>query len=451
MLRVAIISTFLFLSVSTGILYYQWDHYEKQEKANTVLEHEIDAQFLGKELVLEHRVKGASLEKYTIHLPDRLKQFTCGKKKECVVRHENGKTIIQFNKMGEAVLSYRISIGKRIDPLWLEKWFITFDTVQPQHIYVQLTDGAHQRGTWVAGASLIGQVQKKTFSFYMWEQKSGNAFPLYFQSVPLQRKHENGIDLYTTKQNQLDRSLLSFLQARADIQTIVVTPFSVEYVTPTFLVISENVSHSSLKTKYANVYLRERFPNSSLDEWIWELLASLMTKQLPASAKAKAAFNELQTTLTAEELHSFWKEIKNKQGQSLSKEKLDHILGDVYGGNTTFFVENGQELVFTEEKALFVNNHKLENAKVLMKNGEQLIPFTEVMKTLGYTLKRSGNALFIEKNGQRWRFFIEPIEPNNNAVIRQWNGKLYIERTTFPKWFDVYVSETSKEIHVIGQ
>jgi hypothetical protein len=451
MLRVAMISIFLFLSVSTGIVYYQWDDYQKHEKMNTVLEHEINVQLLGEDLALEHRVKGATSEKYTIQLPKRLKQFTCQKKKDCIVRNKDGKTTIQFNKTGEAVLSYRISIGKLTDPLWLEKWFITFDTAQPQHIYVQLTDATHKKGTWVAGASLIGQAQKKTFSFYMWEQKNGKPFPLYFQSVPLQLKHENEMVIYTTKPNKLDRSFLSFLQTKGDIQTIVVTPFSVEYIWPTFLVIPENVSYSSLKAKYANVYLREHFPNSSLDGWIWELLVSLMTKQLPTSSKAKAAFNELQTTLKTEALHSFWQEVEKKQGQSLSKERLDEILGDVYGGNTTFFAENGQELVFTEQKALFVNNRKLENVKVFMKDGRQLIPFIEVMEALGYKLKRSGNALFIEKNGKRWRFFIESNEPANNVVIRQWNGRLYIERTTFPQWFDVYVSETSKEIHIIGQ
>lgn len=104
-------------------------------------------------------------------------------------------------------------------------------------------------------------------------------------------------------------------------------------------------------------------------------------------------------------------------------------------------------MTFTERKMLVVNDVQLPNARVLLKDGQQLFPFIPVMRTLGYTVNRSGEAIFIEKDGERWRFFIN----GTNAVIQQWDGSLYIERTEFPKWFSVYISEMAEEIHVVGQ
>lgn len=104
-------------------------------------------------------------------------------------------------------------------------------------------------------------------------------------------------------------------------------------------------------------------------------------------------------------------------------------------------------MTFTERKMLVVNDVKLPNAHVLLKDDQQLFPFIPIMRTLGYTVQRSGEAVFIEKGNGRWRFFTNSA----NAVIREWNGTLYIERTEFPKWFSVYISETAEEIHVVGQ
>ncbi|KHF29829.1 hypothetical protein LR68_01308 [Anoxybacillus sp. BCO1] len=104
-------------------------------------------------------------------------------------------------------------------------------------------------------------------------------------------------------------------------------------------------------------------------------------------------------------------------------------------------------MTFTERKMLVVNEVKLPTAHVLLKDGQQLFPFVPIMRTLGYTVQRSGEAVFIEKDGARWRFFIN----GTKTVVQQWNGTLYMERTEFPKWFSVYISETSEEIRVIGQ
>ncbi len=61
-------------------------------------------------------------------------------------------------------------------------------------------------------------------------------------------------------------------------------------------------------------------------------------------------------------------------------------------------------MTFTERKMLVVNEVKLPTAHVLLKDGQQLFPFVPIMRTLGYTVQRSGEAVFIEKDGARWRF-----------------------------------------------
>ncbi len=50
MWRIAFISTLLFLGVSAGALYYQWDEYHTEATKQSVLQHDIEAKFTGKRL-----------------------------------------------------------------------------------------------------------------------------------------------------------------------------------------------------------------------------------------------------------------------------------------------------------------------------------------------------------------------------------------------------------------
>ncbi|MGG6432172.1 hypothetical protein ACPF7I_04965 [Anoxybacillus sp. D401a] len=442
MWRIAFISTLLFLGVSAGALYYQWDEYHTEATKQSVLQHDVEATFTGKTIEVVHHIRGAVTNTYEVTVPKEVKDVSCVKQKQCV-EQKNGKTIVHVPNTHTISLTYRVMVGQK-EPLFIKEWLIRFHTTQQQQMNVSLTDVVHSKGIWAADGKLIGYVYKPSFLFFMWEKKGGQTVPLYFQTKPLRTSFDENVSIYTTKPlNDTERSFWK----QNGVQTLVVTPFRLQYMTPTFVIIPDTSSFSNVQRAYVRVQLEQRFPNSVVPDWIWDLLVSYMTKTEPATTKAKRALQQLKQTLTKEEQETFWTLVQTSDGQSLTMKKLDEWLGKAYGGNTTFFQNEETYMTFTERKMLVVNEVKLPTAHVLLKDGQQLFPFVPIMRTLGYTVQRSGEAIFIEKDGARWRFFINGTE----AVIQQWDGTLYMERTEFPKWFSVYISETSEEIRVIGQ
>ncbi|MBW7650166.1 hypothetical protein [Anoxybacillus sp. ST4] len=442
MWKVAFISTLLFLGISAGALYYQWDEYRTEATKQSVLQHDVEATFSGKEMEVTHRIRGAVARTYEVIVPNEVKHISCSEQKACVKR-QNGKTIVDASHTDELSFTYRVPVAQK-EPLFMKEWLIRFHTAQPQQMTISLTDTVHPKGIWIADGKLVGYVHKPSFSLFMWEKEGGKAVPLYFQAQPLQISLHDRLSVYAAK--PIDHSALSFWQ-QSDVETLVITPFSLQYMTPTFVIIPDRVSFPTVQRAYVRVQLEARFPNSSVPEWVWDLLIAYMTKTEPVTKQAKRAFEQLQKTLTKEEQQTFWTSVTTHKHEPLTMKKLDEWLGNAYGGHTTFFQDEKRYMTFTERKMLVVNDVQLPNARVLLKDGQQLFPFIPIMRTLGYTVNRSGEAIFIEKDGERWRFFIN----GTNAVIQQWDGSLYIERTEFPKWFSVYISETDENIYVVGQ
>ncbi|MED0656615.1 hypothetical protein [Anoxybacillus ayderensis] len=442
MWRIAFISTLLFLGVSAGALYYQWDEYHTEATKQSVLQHDVEATFTGKTIEVVHHIRGAVTNTYEVTVPKEVKNVSCVKQKQCV-KQKNGKTIVHVPNTHTISLTYRVTVAQK-EPLFIKEWLIRFHTTQPQQMNISLTDVVHPKGIWAADGKLVGYVYKPSFSFFMWEKEGGQTVPLYFQTKPLRTSFDENVSIYTTKPlNDAERSFWR----QNGVQTLVVTSFRLQYMTPTFVIISDTSSFSDVQRAYVRVQLEQRFPNSAVPDWIWDLLVSYMTKTEPVTKQAKRALQQLKQTLTKEEQQTFWTLVQTSDGQSLTMKKLDEWLGKAYGGNTTFFQNEEPYMTFTERKMLVVNEVKLPTAHVLLKDGQQLFPFVPIMRTLGYTVQRSGEAIFIEKDGARWRFFIN----GTKTVVQQWDGTLYMERTEFPKWFSVYISETSEEIRVIGQ
>ena len=73
MWRIAFISTLLFLGVSAGALYYQWDEYHTEATKQSVLQHDIEAKFTGKTIEVVHHIRGAVTNKYEVTVTKEVK------------------------------------------------------------------------------------------------------------------------------------------------------------------------------------------------------------------------------------------------------------------------------------------------------------------------------------------------------------------------------------------
>lgn len=195
--------------------------------------------------------------------------------------------------------------------------------------------------------------------------------------------------------------------------TLVLSPWGDQHLSPTLVVVPETTSLSSIQAEYMRTYYASYFlPSGEINEWVADLLTAIALQTQPVTPQAKAIWQQFQEKLTEDEKKAFLSFVLQYRGKMLTPSMLDKALSASRTGETTYFTDlmkKGRSLllIFTNEGNVYVNDVPLKEAKAVLQNGEILLPFTEVMSRLGYDVRRSGDAVFIENNDNRWRFFCQ--------------------------------------------
>jgi hypothetical protein len=472
MLRIAFLTILILLGISSGIVYTQWNDYQHLDSAKTdqPLLHDITARYDGIRLEIKHHISGITAENYEVVIPSSVTDLSCKSEKnmKCVFYSKNGKHFIKTEGLKEIDIHYYVSLPRKKSVMWLDSWFVTFISEPRQQFHVEMIDITKNNGIWVAGAPLEGQVKRKGFTYYAWTQKDVSSFPLYFQSTKLNRTASRKIEIYSRKEvdtEEWEKTKAANLSAVPSL-TVVVSPVYVKYIAPTLIVISEKYSFASIQADYMRSYYRSYyFPNSHVQEWVWDLLAAMALSDGAETSKAKQVLKELNSQLTNEEKETFLNGVLKQEGKELTLQLLDRALGSVRHGETTYFVDNGRQkehfspLLFKEKLELFVNGQRLEETYTITRNGERLLPFVEIMTTLGYHVNKSGEAVFIEKGYNSWRFFVNSNMymkgssqfGASSVIIHEINSKLYISEKMLQEWFYVETRERDNAIYINEQ
>jgi hypothetical protein len=467
MLRVAFLTVLLLLGVSGGIVYTQWNDY--QHKANEPLVHHIIARYNGGSLEVQHRLSGIISDHYEVMIPNIARNFSCKseKDKKCVFYSENEKSFIKTKGLDNLEMQYSLPLAQKKDVIWLENWSTVFISGQRQQFHVEMIDFTKNDGIWIAGAKLEGQTKRDSFTYYAWSQKDIVSFPLYFQSMKLNRTVSENIEVYAGKEIDIGQWTKTKAGGIVDVPslTIVVSPVHVKYVSPTLIVMPEKESFTSVQADYVRAYYRSLYSfHSPVQEWVWDFLTAMTLNLEAMTPKAKQVLNELNSELTSEEQAEFLDAVLKQKGKELTLQFLDRALGNVRHRSTTFFVDNSQRkslfpLLFKENILLFVNEQQLKGVSSITRHGEQLLPFVEIMTKLGYQVRQSGDAVFIDKGYNSWRFLVNSniyMQGNDrfdasSIIIHEIDNKLYISEKMIQEWFYIEVKERDHAIYINEQ
>jgi hypothetical protein len=472
MLRVTLLTILMLLGISGTIIYTQWNDYQlaSSEAKNMALVHDIMIRNNGKQLEIRHRLSGVNEENYEITIPKTIKNLSCETEanKKCFFYNKNGKSFMKTNGLTSIQLKYVVSLPTKTDAIWLKDWSVSFLSKQKQQFRVELIDLTQKDGVWMAGAQLEGQIRRDDFMFYSWSQTDVLSFPLYFQTMKLERMDYGTMEIYTRKESNVKEweETIAGKISNVPSLTIVVTPFQRKHISPTLIVIPEKESLTSIEADYIRSYYRSLFhPNSQVEDWVWDLLAAIILNKDASIPKAKEVLKEFNNQLTKEEKKAFLEEILAQKEKELTFKMLDDALSKAHGGFTTYFSDNGTKrgytpaLLFSENDTLFVNGEQLKEVYAVTRNRERLLPFVEIMTKLGYKVKKSGEAVFIDKGYNSWRFFVNStiyMESNDrygtsSVIIHEINGKLYISEKMIQDWFYVEIEQRDNQIFINEQ
>jgi len=457
MMRTAILMTVLFLGISGGALYMQWRDYEQARNGHDVpLVHFINVTQDGKTLKVQQTVTGLTTPIYNIQVPMGVKQlmYTIDNKQKTLTYDRSGKASVKTES--DQIMFHYVLPLPATKPIWLDRWMITFFSTQPKQLYVQLTDYT-KSGTWVAGAPLDATLKKEEAVFYSWSQKGVSSFPLYFYPMELQRSVYGTVEVYGI--NKMEKA-----EKWTDVPsfTLVWIKRGSPHLSPTLVVVPENVSLSSLQEMYMRTYYAAYFlPSGEINAAVADLLTAFTLQKQPVTPKGKVIWQQLTKNLTKDEQKAFFTAVLNERGKALTPAALDEILSASHPGQTTYFTDlfvsgRPQSLVFTNEGKVYVNNVPVKQAKAVLQNEKVLLPFVDVMTSLGYHVRRTGNAVFIEKGDNRWRFFVNSsiyMKGNDRfgapaIIIYDINGELYMTPDMMQYWFPVQIWRTERDVYI---
>lgn len=456
----------------SGMLFWQWTAYSKNNTSGQPLETEnvqqrITVESISSGLRVSQTIEGLTVKnEYKITAPKDASEWNCldSKGNTCKSKDKNSNSFQPEN--GKLRIVYTIPLQNNQSTILLDDWTAKLENVSSILTRVEIIDSAKREGTWVAGAPLVGSKRLDLIHYVVFE-KTGEAFPIYYENTSLQSsKVSQTMTVYSHNNvNTIDYQFPVLKKlVQSPYTTIIYTNRTRELIRDGFIIVGENVSKENLERKVIYQYYFGKFANLQAGEqWAIDLVASATQNVQPQSKRANEVLNELKRQLTPDEFKEFFDTI-TKKNIKWNYDKLDQLLSSVKGKKTHFFVLNRNEsmtlipMYFIDSRRVRIDGKINKHIEIVYEDGKKLYPIDETLKGLGYDVKFLDNdhMLLLNKKGSSYRFYLNRsifmFNEDNFGLLENpltvMNGKLYMEDKWLQYLFKVLISESDQEIQV---
>lgn len=469
MWRISLTLFVLLSSIISAMLFWQWNAYSEMnetEGQSELIGQEVTVFSNNQQLKITQVFKGLLAEKeYTISLPDKVENWDCLKEdgSPCDSLDENPSTFIPENNRIKMV--YHLSLEGNPSSFLLNEWLGTLANTKIINSRVEVIDSSRRTGTWVVGLPFKGFKELDLIDYYVYEGREAHP-SIYYQSSPLTYvKGDDGLEFYHDSAAGYESFSFPKIKELPDYNgTAIILTDTFSETNGTGLMISEpNISEKLLERRIVNNYFLERARNLPLEErWLLDVLTSLVTGQDSHVDKGKMFIEELERNLREEELEMFLADVK--KAEEITPERMDELLGELFGKSTHFFAMNRSEetplipLYFYDKRTVYLADAPHEDLEILLVEGEKLFPFVDTMKGLGFDMKvlSDEETILLSKGNNSYRFF----QGQNYFIyneedygllenpLRSFNGMLYIESSWVQSLFKVTISENETEVRL---
>ncbi|MFS1518253.1 stalk domain-containing protein [Bacillus sp. SCS-151] len=464
---------FLLITLSLALIILQWFSYtgNTEQKVmvdnNTQLNESIQLVRKDNALVVTQSYNGLVQPTYELSIPSVIEQeqIFCETEngKQCeIIYNDNDITLMNGNEQ-HIIFTYQISIDSSLHSFLMENWSINLHSQQLKNTRLEIIEDHSPRGTWVTGASLQKYISKENIDFYAWEYSYMDSPPIFWTNKQLDSEEVEEITYYVNEGNQVEKinaPSLARVPSSSPL-TIVNIPGEDLVITPS-LIIHDKDDGNFIEEGYIDKVLFESFSYDENDEWILQVLKSILLNRSVGDEFSNRLSEEMFTQLSGQALDEFIEIIFTYENKKLSSELLDRSLSAIDLGKTTFFSANTNQrnqtssLYFVDERNFFINSKEIVNRPVIFRNGQLLFPLEDVLRQAGYKVSffLDQETIYIEKGQDIWRFYL-----NKNYFIyneEEWgllskpmeqiDHSVYIYETWLTDLFAVLVEKDEQTI-----
>ncbi|WP_338451941.1 hypothetical protein R4Z09_08740 [Niallia oryzisoli] len=457
--RKSIILLFFLLTITSGLLLWQWRSYSESTKENhekkfeQVRQH-IKIETAERELKITQTITGLMKDKeYQLVRPDKLFRWQCG----CTSYNPDSNTILTAK--GEVRFTFVIPIPDE-SAFLLTDWTANIQDVKIMETAIDIAEKGKRGSTWIAGIPQTGYEQLSFIDFYSFKGKGGTP-SLYWQQDPLEKKSLNkSLFIFTdpTLAKNADFKSLTGIKPNEYI-AVIFTDAVIPMMGQGIKVVSLGSRFEIIEREIIYSYYKEKLKQLDNQEyWIVDFLTALTAGTTPMVKKSEIMLAELSQHLTEDERRLFVQVVQQKK-KLIDFQMLDQILGDIKGLKTSFFSINKDEksefisLLFMDARKFIINGNKT-NIKIVYSNDKVLFPFIETLKAMGFEVETDGSTFYAKNKNEQYTFFLDqPIFQRNGTdfgllenPLYVDNNQVYIKNKLLQSIFQVTIKENQQAI-----
>lgn len=389
---------------------------ENQEKAFSYAQ-DIEVTYRGNAFLVKQTFTNLPEDKIKISWPEK------SKGKACEISEDGGKNnkgcsrlTDQLNsfKAGEnstQTITYQIPLGKKglqADKLYKDV-FVSLKNGIATASNVQVVDEKSKGGHWFTGLPKIGEksLQLVDYSYFA---GAGQVYEVYWTKQRLKKAFDGKeFSIYTKKFTPTKfTSTLGSMKVLEGGHIDIIE--STKKENGSRILFTDTLKKAKLQEKVVVSQIKEQYQFSTTNKNLPILVASFSLNQSLGSAKDKEMVRVLNEHFNTKQ-REYWKYgLDELKGEKIDSNKLDDLLSETLNDKTSFFKLNETSgstvvpLLFEEERELYLNDKKLSDVKIILRNGEILYAANPMLNYLGYKTSIGKNGYYVEKSERKLRF-----------------------------------------------
>lgn len=427
MYRKPIILLFFLLTITSGLLLWQWRSYSEDKKFAQVRQH-IIIETAERELKITQTITGLIKDKeYQLVRPDKLFRWQCG----CTSYDPDSNTILTAK--GEVRFTFVIPIPDETAFL-LTDWTANLQDVKIMETAIDIAEKGKRGSTWIAGIPQIGYEQLSFIDFYSFKGIGGTP-SLYWQHDPLELKSLNkSLFIFADPTLAMNADFKSFTGIKPnEYLAVIFTDAVIPMMGQGVKVVSPGSRFEIIEREIIYSYYEEKLKQLDNQEyWIVDFLTALTAGTTPMVKKSEKMLAELSQHLAEDERRLFVHAVQQKKNL-INFEMLDQILGDIKGLKTSFFSINKDEesefisLLFMDARKFIINGNTT-NIKIVYSDDKVLFPFIETLEAMGFEVKTEDSTFYAKNKNEQYTFYLDrPIFQMNGVDFGMLENPLYVE------------------------
>lgn len=468
-MKFAMIMFSILLFVNGILLAFQYHVFStnpNEKEQNFSYAQDIEVTYRGNNFFVKQTFKNLPDADITIAWPETSKNKSCEKNEKneqsCsrLTKHLNS---FKASPNKTQTITYKIPLSKKgiQSGTLFENNFVTLRKGIVGNTSVQIVDENRKGGHWFTGLPKIGE-RSLTLVDYSYFRGNGGVYELYWTKDRLKKSFDaTEVTVYTKNNSQanLKKTMSSMKMLNSGHIDVIEAS---ERKNGSRIIFTNSMEKNVLQEKVIVSQIKEQYQFTSSSSNLPILVAAFATDSLLGNQKTQKMVQILKDTFSKNQSTEWHEGLTALKGEKVDASILDQLLSKTLNNKTSYFKMNETSgnkvvpLLFEETRELYLNDEKLTDVKIILKDGEILYAANPILHHLGFKTRVGRNGYYVV-NKQReirfpnaeYKFYVDNdmrVNLKSSRPIVEVSGSYYVEESWLIRLFHLTTTSSDKRI-----